>query len=72
MRHRQIQVAVGMRHQPHQVQRVRLAGPHGEHLLAGDLGLVGLSGIPMRTGACESLADIQRHVISLRRSAGKR
>ncbi len=55
----EIEMAVGMRHQAKQVQRVGLTGPGGQHALAQQLRLGGLTGAPVSVGAVERFRDAQ-------------
>ena len=57
---RQVEVAVGVRHQAEQIGGVRLARPHGEHLPAGHLRLVRASGAPSGASPLHRAGDIER------------
>ena len=58
MSDRQIEVAVGVRHQAKQVGGVGLAGPDRKHLPAYHLGFVRVSGAPRGACALDGLGDV--------------
>jgi hypothetical protein len=56
---RQVEIAVGVGHQPDQMHGIGLSRADREHLLAGDFCLVGVTRGAMRAGAVDRLHDVE-------------